>query len=69
MARIVTSLDIGSAQIKCVVAEEKKDGTLSVLAAVKRPSVGLRRAMLVDVEDATRIFREMAVDLQKQDFS
>ncbi|MFH0712616.1 MAG: cell division protein FtsA [Candidatus Jorgensenbacteria bacterium] len=65
MARIVTSLDIGSASIKCVVAEEKKDGSLSVLAAVKRPSVGLRRAMLVDVEDATRIFREMAVDLQK----
>ncbi|MFH0712396.1 MAG: cell division protein FtsA, partial [Candidatus Jorgensenbacteria bacterium] len=47
------------------MAEEKKDGSLSVLAAVKRPSVGLRRAMLVDVEDATRIFREMAVDLQK----
>jgi cell division protein FtsA len=47
------------------VAEEKKDGTLSVLAAVKHPSVGLRRAMLVDVEDATRILREMVVDLQK----
>ncbi|MBI4034068.1 MAG: cell division protein FtsA [Candidatus Brennerbacteria bacterium] len=65
MARIVTGLDIGSAQIKCVVAEEKKDGTLSVLAAAKRPSSGLRRAMLVDVEDATRILREMVVDLQK----
>jgi cell division protein FtsA len=65
MARIVTSLDIGSASIKCITAEEKKDGKLSVLAAVRRPSVGLRRAMLVDVEDATKVLREMVVDLQK----
>ncbi len=65
MSRIVTSLDIGSAQIKCVVAEEKKDGTLSVLTVVRRPSVGLRRAMLVDVDDATRVLREIVVDLQK----
>jgi cell division protein FtsA len=64
-SRIVTGLDIGSSSIKCVVAEEKKDGTLSVLAAVRRPSVGLRRGMLVDVEDATKILRETVVDLQK----
>src|SRR3989344_803599 len=65
MSRIITGLDIGSSSIKCVVAEEKKDGTLSVLAVVRRPSVGLRRGMLVDVEDATKILRETVVDLQK----
>jgi len=65
MSKIITGLDIGSSSIKCVVAEEKKDGTLSVLAVVRRPSVGLRRGMLVDVEDATKILRETVVDLQK----
>lgn len=65
MARIVTGLDIGSAQIKCVVAEEKKDGNLSILTALKQPSSGIRRGFLVDVEDATKVLRELVVDLEK----
>jgi len=31
MPNIITGLDIGSAQIKCVVAEEKKSGELTPL--------------------------------------
>ncbi|MCP6719968.1 MAG: cell division protein FtsA [Patescibacteria group bacterium] len=65
MANIITGLDIGSSQIKCVVAEEKKKGKLSVVAALKYPSSGLRKGLLVDVEDATRILRDLVVDLQK----
>ncbi len=65
MSKLVTGLDIGSAQLKCVVAEEKKDGTLSVLTAVKHPSAGFRRGVLVDVEEATGVLREFVLDLQK----
>lgn len=64
MANIITGLDIGSSQIKCVVAEEKKDG-LSIITAIKHPSSGMRRGLLVNVEDATRILRDLVVDLQK----
>ncbi len=64
MANFVTGLDIGSSQIKCIVAEEGKNG-LSVVAALKHPSVGLRRGVVVDPEEATGILRELVLDLQK----
>ncbi len=65
MARLITGLDIGTSTIKCIVAEEKKNGTLSVLSVVRTPSYGFQRGVLVDVEAATRALRELVLDLQK----
>lgn len=65
MSSLVTSLDIGSSQIKCIVATPKKDGTLSVVTAFKRPSAGFKRGVLSDVEDVTNTLREVVVDLQR----
>ncbi len=65
MASLVTSLDIGSSQIKGVVAAPKKDGTLSIVTAFKRPSAGFKRGVLTDVEDATATLREVVIDLQR----
>lgn len=65
MANFITGLDIGSSQIKGIVAEEKKDGTLFVVSAFKQPMLGLRRGMVVDVEDATQVLRDLVLDLQK----
>lgn len=65
MSNLITGLDIGSSQIKGIVAEEKKDGTLFVVSAFKQPMSGLRRGMVVDAEDATQILRDLVLDLQK----
>lgn len=65
MASFITSLDIGSSQIKCVIATPKRDGTLSIVTAFKRPSAGFKRGVLVDVEDATATLREVVVDVQR----
>ena len=65
MATIITSLDIGSAQIKGVVATPKKDGTLSVITAFKQPSQGFKRGVLVDVEDASQSLKNVAQDLER----
>ena len=46
----MTGLDIGSSQIKCIVAEEGKN-SLSVVAALKHPSSSLRRGVVVDQGD------------------
>ncbi len=64
MSNIITGIDIGSSYIKGVVAEKRKDGQLSVLAVVKQPSVGFHRGVLVDPEDATRVLRDLVLDLQ-----
>ncbi len=58
-------MDIGSAQIKGVVAAQNKDGTLSVLSVFKEPSHGFRRGILVDQEEAVRVLRGVILDLQK----
>ncbi|MCX6788947.1 MAG: cell division protein FtsA [Candidatus Jorgensenbacteria bacterium] len=65
MSSLVTSLDIGSSQIKCIVAAPKKDGTLAVVTAFKRPSAGFKRGVLSDIDDATNTLREVAIDLQR----
>lgn len=65
MSNIITALDVGSAQVKCIVAEEKRDGTLSVISAFKQPSSGLRRGVVVDIEDFTRVLRDIILDIQK----
>ncbi|HXF44460.1 MAG TPA: cell division protein FtsA [Candidatus Paceibacterota bacterium] len=64
MANFVTGLDIGSSQMKCVVAEEGRDA-IEIVAALRHPSAGLRKGIIVDVEDATNMLRELVLDLQK----
>lgn len=65
MADIITGLDIGSSHIKGVVGVCKKDGTLSVLTAFRHPSAGIRKGVLVDVDEAMKAFRSVIVDLGK----
>lgn len=50
----ITALDIGSSQIKAVVAEVKKDSKLSLIASLKSPSFGLRRGEAVSPDDAAK---------------
>ncbi len=65
MPRLITGLDIGTSSIKCLVAEEKKNGVFSVLSVVRAPSAGFQRGVLVDVEEAAQTLRELVLDLQK----
>ncbi|MEK7464404.1 MAG: cell division protein FtsA [Patescibacteria group bacterium] len=65
MSKFITGLDIGSSQIKCVIAEEKKDGSFSIVAAFKEPSAGVRKGLITDVEQATQVLRNVARDIQK----
>ncbi|MDI6734282.1 MAG: cell division protein FtsA [Patescibacteria group bacterium] len=65
MSNIITSLDIGSSQVRGIVVEQKKDRTLSLITAFKNPSVGFRKGVLVDIEEATSVLRDIAIDLRK----
>ena len=65
MSNIITGLDIGTSQVKGVVAETKKDGTLSVISVFKQPMSGFRRGVLVDVEEATQSLHALVGDLRK----
>ncbi len=55
MARnIITGIDAGSSTIRVIVAEEKKDGGLNILSASQKPSDGIKKGFVSDIENATK---------------
>lgn len=64
MSRILTCLDIGSSQIKGIVTERAKNGSISCVAAFKHPSQGLRKGVIMDIEDAREAMRELIDELR-----
>ena len=65
MSNIITGLDIGSNNIKAIVAEIKNNGRLLILAAFKQPSAGFRKGILVDFEEAAVSLRNIVSDLRR----
>lgn len=65
MSKIITAIDLGNGSFKAVVAEEKKDKSISILTALKRPSAGFRKGVLVEASDAYEALEEIFKDLRK----
>lgn len=65
MTKIFTALDIGSNSIKGLTVELKKDNNFYVLNAFQTPSAGLRRGVIIDVEDLIPILRDVIFELKK----
>lgn len=57
----ITGLDIGTNTIKGVVGTAHKNGTPRILKAFRYPSAGMRKGMIVDMDDAVGAFGK-AVD-------
>ena len=54
----LTGIDIGSGDIKILVAQKKaKDKNLEVLAGVKESSYGVRKGVVINPEEASRIIK------------
>ena len=64
MVNFITGLDIGTAQIKGLIVERKKDGIFSVLSAFREPSFGLRRGIMADREDAFTGLNQLAAEMR-----
>jgi len=65
MSQLITSLDLGCSHFKGIVAEEKKDGTFSVISAFKQPSFGFRKGVLIDFDEAFEALEAIFSDLKK----
>lgn len=58
MARnIITSLDVGTSTVTTVIAERQRNNTLQILGVGVAPSFGVRRGVVVDLEDVTSAVR------------
>ncbi|MFB6212841.1 MAG: cell division protein FtsA, partial [Candidatus Magasanikbacteria bacterium] len=65
MSDIITGLDIGSSTIKGVVVERDSSGEMSVVNAFDTPSKGFRKGVLVDEEEAAKVFQDVVEDLEQ----
>lgn len=59
----VLGLDIGSDSIKAVVAEPIKD-RIKLLYGMTKPSAGIRKGMVVNLEDATKSVGDVIADIR-----
>lgn len=63
---IITALDVGTSTVQTVVAEKKRgEEGLRVLGIGLAPSSGVRRGVVVDLEDATSAIRRSAAEAQR----
>jgi cell division protein FtsA len=51
---IIAALDIGSAYVRAVICERDEDGSLKIIGAGTRPSTGLRKGVVVNIEATLR---------------
>lgn len=48
----ILGLDIGSSSIRAVIAEPGRDGKISLVSGIVKPSKGLRRGVVIDMDSA-----------------
>lgn len=65
MRDISVGVDIGTTTITTLVAERTKDGKVRVLGVGSSPSVGIRRGMVVDLDEAARSLRRSVAEASR----
>jgi len=61
----LTALDIGSSQIKAIVAELDNENRLTLVDAFKAPSKGMRKGEIVDFSDVLKSIGALFLDIRK----
>lgn len=56
---LIASLDVGTAFVRCAVAEVNHRGEVQILGMCSRPSAGMRKELIVDVEANAACVREV----------
>lgn len=60
LPEFIVSVDIGSERTAVLVGQTAHDGSLRIIGAASRPSAGIRKGMIVDMESAARCVRRAA---------
>ncbi len=63
----ITALDLGSSQIRAIVAEVKKEGQLAVFGVFKVFSAGIRKGEIIDLEETTGALKEIFFKIKEID--
>ncbi len=58
MEDLIVGLDIGTSKICAVVGEERPDGRVDILGMGSHPSIGLRKGMVINIENTVNSIKE-----------
>ncbi|MBT9152486.1 MAG: Cell division protein FtsA [Firmicutes bacterium] len=62
---IIASLDVGTANVRCAVAAIDPRGDVQILGMCSRPSMGMRKELIVDVEASAACVREVVTSAER----
>ncbi len=65
----ITALDIGTSQIKVLVAKAEKGGKLSLAAVFKAPSAGIRKGEIINIEELVNALKPVIDGIKHVDKS
>lgn len=65
MRRVINAIDIGTTVITTVVAERLKDGGIRILGVGQSPTFGMRRGVVVDIDEVTSSIKRSVAEAVK----
>jgi len=66
-ANLITGLDIGTSEIKALVAKQNSKGNLEALCLVRKPVVrGMRRGVVIEPAEISRILEEISQEIEEK---
>ena len=66
MERIVAVLDIGTNEIRGLLGKKGEGGKIAVIARESRQADGLARGIVLNIDNVSRIIRDIAISLEKK---
>lgn len=64
MSDIVCAIDIGTANVRVVIAQKLEDGMFQVVGVGSSPSLGLKKGSVVNIEDTVRAINKAVEDAE-----
>jgi cell division protein FtsA len=63
---LITSLDIGTDGIKALVVQKDSNSDLETLISIKKPTIGIRRGIVVDTQAVAKTLTDIRDEIQSQ---
>lgn len=64
--RLITALDVGSSTIRCIMAQQKSEAPLEILAISEVPSSGIEKGIVKDIQAVSDCIKKALAEIENQ---
>ncbi len=65
-SQVFAGLDIGTTKIACIIGRKNEDGKIEVLGHAKAPSIGVKRGVVINIENTVNSIKTVVREAQQQ---